>query len=75
MTIAVSHYAKGIACAVLGDVSTALKEYTSFTAACSKVPTHHVLHNNTCEALLNVADRMLCGEIAYRQGDQYQMNM
>ena len=70
MTRAVGFYAKGIALAVLGQVEAAEQAYQSFLTATREVPSNHVMHNNTCSSILAVGERMLAGEILYRQGYQ-----
>ncbi|MEM6462231.1 MAG: tetratricopeptide repeat protein [Pseudomonadota bacterium] len=67
-TTAVMHYAKGVAHAALADVESAEKERTAFLQAKAKVPESRLLHNNTCQDLLAIAEEMLNGEIEYRKG-------
>ncbi|CAN5765797.1 hypothetical protein BH23DEI1_BH23DEI1_17590 [soil metagenome] len=66
MTLAMIHYAKGVAHAALGEVGAAEAEQARFRAARERVPTSRLLHNNTCQDLLGIAEEMLAGEIAYR---------
>jgi tetratricopeptide (TPR) repeat protein len=63
------HYARGVAHAALGDVAAAQAEETLFLAACERVPATRLMHNNRIVDLLQIARRMLRGEIAYRRGD------
>ena len=69
VTVAMTHYAKGVAHAALGEVEAAEKEKTLFLAARAKVPESRLLHNNTCQDLLAIAEAMLNGEIEYRKGN------
>ena len=71
-TLAMQHYARGIAHAVLtGQKSTssldeAEKELTLLKTAATLVPADRVLHNNLCTELILVGVAMLQGEIQYR---------
>jgi len=67
-TIAMIHYAKGVAHAALGQVPAAEAEQALFRAAAPRVPPSRVLHNAPCHRLLAIAEDMLEGEIAYRRG-------
>ena len=69
VTIASIHYAKGVAHASLGEVDAAESEKALFLAAKAKVPESRLLHNNTCQDLLDIAEAMLDGEIEYRKGN------
>ncbi len=69
VTVAMTHYAKGVAHAALGEVEAAEKEKTLFLAARAKVPESRLLHNNTCQDLFAIAEAMLNGEIEYRKGN------
>jgi len=68
VTTAMTHYAKGVAHASLGQVEAAEREQDLLRAARGRVPISRLLHNNTCQDLLAVAEAMLEGEIAYRRG-------
>lgn len=68
-TIAMHHYSRGIAHAILGHISEAEVEQELFRESMSHVPEDRVLHNNSCVALSLVGDAMLEGEIQYRKGD------
>jgi tetratricopeptide (TPR) repeat protein len=68
-TVAMTHYAKGVAHAALGDVPAATAEQALFREAVKRVPKSRYLHNVPCLQLLAVAEEMLAGEIAYRRGD------
>ena len=68
-TTAMLHYAKGLAHAVLGDVSAARREQADFEAAVALVPPSRTVFNNTCVDILAIAAQMLQGEVSYRAGD------
>jgi tetratricopeptide (TPR) repeat protein len=68
-TVAMMHYAKGVAHAALGDVAAAEAEQAQFRAAAPRVPQSRQLHNVKCVQLLAIAEQMLQGEIAYRRGE------
>jgi tetratricopeptide (TPR) repeat protein len=68
-TVAMMHYAKGVAHAALSDVAEAEAEQALFREAASRVPELRYLHNAKCVQLLAIAERMLAGEIAYRRGE------
>ena len=73
-TLTMQHYARGISSAVLSgdhqscDLSDAERELTLMRKAALLVPSNHVLHNNTCSDLIKVGEKMLEGEIQYRNG-------
>ena len=69
VTIAMMHYAKGVAHAALNEVEAAEEEKALFLAARAKVPESRFLHNNTCQDILAIAEAMLDGEIEYRKGN------
>jgi tetratricopeptide (TPR) repeat protein len=68
-TLAVGHYAKGVAYAALGNVPSAQAEQALFREAASRVPETRYIHNVRCVKLLAIAEEMLEGEIAYRRGE------
>ena len=68
-TVAMMHYAKGVAHAALGDVSAAEIEQALFQEAAKRVPEFRQIHNVKCVQLLAIAEEMLTGEIAYRRGE------
>ena len=68
VTTAMIHYAKAVAHAASGDVTTAKKEAELFNVAVGKVPPTRYLFNNTCLDILAIAAEMIKGEIAYREG-------
>ena len=68
-TVAMMHYAKGVAHAALGDVPAAEAEQALFREAAKRVPKSRQIHNVLCVQLLAIAEEMLAGEIAYRRGE------
>ncbi len=68
-TVAMIHYAKGVAHAALSDVPAAEAEQALFREAAKRVIKSRYLHNVPCVQLLAVAEEMLEGEIAYRRGE------
>ncbi len=58
-TVAMMHYAKGVAQAALGDVPAAEAEQALFLEAAKRVPESRYLHNVPCLQLLAVAEEML----------------
>ena len=69
-TVAVMHYAKGVAHAALGNVPAAQAEQALFRAARQRVPEERIMLPATpCQRFLAIAEEMLEGEIAYRRGD------
>ena len=68
-TVAIMHYAKGVAHAALGDVAAAEAEQALFREAAKRVPESRYIHNVPCVKLLAIAEQMLAGEIAYRRGE------
>lgn len=69
MSRAVRLYARGIAYAATNKVEEAEREQTAFREAVSKVPETSFLFQNTSRSILDVAEAMLDGEIAYRKGE------
>src|SRR3984957_11153791 len=67
-TVAMIHYAKGVAHAALGNVPAAETEQARFRKAAKLVPRSRQIHNVLCVQLLAIAEEMLEGEIAYRRG-------
>jgi tetratricopeptide (TPR) repeat protein len=68
-TVAMMHYARGVAHAALGQVKEAEAEQVLFRTAVPRVPESRYMHNVRCLDALAVAERMLEGEIAYRRGE------
>jgi tetratricopeptide (TPR) repeat protein len=68
VTTAMSHYAKGVACAATGRTGEAEEHRRQFTAAAGRVPVSRTVFNNTSQDILAVAAAMLDGELEYRKG-------
>ena len=68
-TVAMMHYAKGVAHAALGDVPAAESEQALFRQAAKLVPEARQIHNVSCVKLLAIAEEMLAGEVLYRRGE------
>ncbi|MUM29245.1 tetratricopeptide repeat protein [Mycobacterium sp. CBMA295] len=68
-TTATIHYGRGVAYAASGQVEQARAERDRFTAAYRRIPGSRYLFNNTSLDILAIAEQMLNGEIAYREGD------
>jgi hypothetical protein len=68
VTTAMTHYAKGVACAATGRTGDAAEHRRQFTAAAGRVPASRTVFNNTCQDILAVAAAMLDGEVEYRKG-------
>jgi tetratricopeptide (TPR) repeat protein len=69
VTTAMMHYAKGVASAATRKVEEAKKELALFHEALKHVPISRTLFNNKCVDILAIANAMLQGELAYRQGN------
>jgi tetratricopeptide (TPR) repeat protein len=68
-TTAMMLYAKGVAHSILGELSEADKMRTAFQKAKARVPKSRLVHNNTVQDLLGIAEEMLNGEFEYRRGN------
>lgn len=68
-TTATIHYGRGVAHGAKGQLAQAAAEREAFAAAYARVPDSRYLFNNTSRDILAVAEAMLDGEIAYREGD------
>ena len=68
-TVAMIHYARGVAHAALNAVPAAEAEQRLFREAAKLVPKSRFIHNVSCVQLLAIAEEMLEGEIAYRRGE------
>ena len=68
-TTTMMHYARGVAYAAMGNVPAAEAEQTLFRTSRPSVPKTRYLHNICCQDLLEIAEHMLEGEIAYRRGE------
>ena len=67
-TTATIHYGRGVAHAAKGHLPQARAERDAFAAAYARIPESRYLFNNTSRDILAVAEAMLDGEIAYREG-------
>jgi tetratricopeptide (TPR) repeat protein len=67
-TAATIHYGRGVAHAAKGQLAQAHAERVAFTEAYARVPDTRYLFNNTARDILAIAQQMLDGEIAYREG-------
>jgi tetratricopeptide (TPR) repeat protein len=65
---AMRHYARALAYAATGRIAEAEDEQRQFEQASQVVPEDSRLFQNTSRDILNVADAMVRGEIAYRKG-------
>jgi tetratricopeptide (TPR) repeat protein len=65
---AVRRYARGIALASLGRVQEAIEEQDALRLARAAVPETRLLFQNPVHEILAVAEKVLAGEIKYRQG-------
>ncbi|NKB89449.1 MAG: hypothetical protein GKS06_14620 [Acidobacteria bacterium] len=67
VTTAMIHYAKAVALAASGDVTSAVVHRDLFEEAFKRVPDTRYIFNNTCLDILAVAREMMLGEIEYRR--------
>ncbi|MGQ0615142.1 MAG: tetratricopeptide repeat protein [Planctomycetaceae bacterium] len=67
-TTAFRHYARGVAFATLGRLEEAVAEQQAFLQARGAVPASASIGNNSTRVVLDIAEGMLAGELAYRQG-------
>lgn len=65
---AMRHYARGVALTATGRLNDAKAEQRAFSSAAEKVPSTAQFGNNLGVDLVRVADRLLDGEILYRDG-------
>lgn len=68
-TTAMTLYAQTVAHSALGNVAEAEATRAEFLAAKAAVPETRRVHNNSVVDLLEVAEAMADGELAYRKGD------
>lgn len=66
---ALRHYARAVALAATGDLDGARREETAFRVARAGVPAATTFGNNTAADLLDVAERLMGGELRYRAGE------
>lgn len=69
MARSIRHYARALAFSALCRVEEAEIEYAAFQETRAAVPESSLLFNNTSRSILEVANAMVAGEIAYRKGD------
>jgi tetratricopeptide (TPR) repeat protein len=69
MSTALIEYARGLALSALGRTGEADAQMAVFQAAKARVPDTRMLHNVRGVDMLEVAQAMLDGELAYRKGD------
>lgn len=67
-TTTVMHYARAVAFANLDRPDDAEREKSAFLAARTSIPDSLMVLNNTSEAVLQVAEQMMLGEMAYHSG-------
>lgn len=68
VTIAMHHYAKGVAYAFLKNIEAAEKQKDLFYEAVARIPEERIFFNNPAVEILAVGAAMLEGEIAYHKG-------
>jgi tetratricopeptide (TPR) repeat protein len=68
ITTALWHFARGVALAAKNNLDEARAEQSAFVAAVKAVPKDAVAGKNAAHDLLGVAEKMLAGEILYREG-------
>jgi tetratricopeptide (TPR) repeat protein len=68
-TTAMMLYATAVAHSALGNIAEAEKTKKEFLAAREQVPASRLVHNNTVQDLLAVAEEMLNGELEYRKSN------
>ncbi len=68
VSIAMHHYARGIAHAALQQAQAAVAEQQLFYDSLTRIPPPRKFFNNSALSTLGVAEKMLAGEIAYHQG-------
>lgn len=66
---AMRHYARGVAYSAKGDTQKARAEQAAFATARAALPADAMFGNNKAPDLLAIADRVLEGEITYREGN------
>ena len=69
VTTAMRHYARGLAYAALGNTPAPEDERAAFASAMMRVPEDRLFFNNQARHILDVAEAMLDGQLAYRRGD------
>lgn len=69
ITTALWHFARGTAYAAKGEIKDAEREQGEFAAAGKRVPAGAMMSINPAHKILDIADHVLAGEIAFRRGD------
>ncbi|MBL8990841.1 MAG: tetratricopeptide repeat protein [Phycisphaerae bacterium] len=69
ITRAFWRFARAVSLAAQGDAAAARAEQTRFRAAVAAVPSGAMMAINPAHKVLSIADRMLEGELRYREGD------
>jgi len=68
VTVAMLHYAKGVAYAALKQAAKAQAQYTALLKAIQNIPAERYFFNNPALDILAVGSSMLRGEMAYHEG-------
>ncbi len=68
-SIAMHHYAKGVAYAALKEISAAEEQKRLFHQSVAKIPSNRKFFNNPAVTTLGVGEKMLDGELAYHKGN------
>ncbi len=68
ITTAYWHYARGVAFAAKGQLDAARREQAEFRAATAKIPKDAMMAINKAHHVFAIADKVLAGEIALREG-------
>ena len=66
---AMHHYARAVASAALGRTEGARQAAEAFVDARAAVPAEYAFFNNPADAILEIADLMMRGEMAYHAGE------
>ena len=69
VSVAMCHYARGVAYSGLGQIDNAESEKLLFLQARSRVPESRLFFNNTAHDILAIAEAMMMGELEYRKGN------
>ena len=69
VTTAMMRYARTVALSNLKQFEAADAELKRFYAARDRVPESRMLFNNTCQDILQIAEQMALGELAYHKGN------
>ena len=69
VTLAMMRYARAVALANLHRLEAAEAETRAFYVALDRVPESRMLFNNTCRDILQIAEQMMLGELAYHKGE------